>query len=136
MPELKIYNVFISHAWAYNDDYYRLTEMLNNAPNFYYRNYSVPEHNPLHAGNRRQLEQDLYDQIRPTNIIVILAGMYVPHHDWIQREIDIALEMDKPILGIAPWGSQVIPVAVQDSANEIVGWNTDSIVDAIRRLAL
>jgi len=136
MPELRIYNLFVSHAWAYNDDYYRLIEMLDDAPNFHYRNLSVPEHDPLHAGSRQQLEQDLYDQIRPTSIVIILGGMYVPHHDWIQREIDIALEMDKPILGIAPWGSQVIPVAVQNSADEIVGWNTESIVNAIRRLAL
>jgi hypothetical protein len=136
MPELRIYNIFISHAWAYNDDYYRLIEMLNAAPNFDYHNFSVPEHDPLHAGNRRQLEEDLYDQIRPSSIVIILAGMYVPHHDWIQREIDMAQVIDKPILGIAPWGSQVVPVAIQNAADEIVGWNTDSIVGAIRRLSL
>ena len=135
MPELKTYRVFISHAWTYNADYYRLEEMLNDAPNFYWQNYSVPEHDPKH-GTKRELTQALYNQIRPTHIVIILAGMYVPYSDWIQTEIDIALEMDKPILGIAPWGSQKIPQAVQDAAAEIVGWNTRSIVKAIREYAL
>ena len=39
MPELKTYDVFISHAWTYNSDYYRLVEMLDKAPNFKWRNY-------------------------------------------------------------------------------------------------
>ena len=47
MPELKTYDLFISHAWKYNEDYYRLVDMLNNAPNFKWRNYSVPEHDPV-----------------------------------------------------------------------------------------
>jgi len=62
--------------------------------------------------------------------------MYVSYRYWIQKEIDIALEMGKPILGIMPWGSLRIPQAVQDAADEIVGWSTSSIVTAIRENAL
>ena len=61
--------------------------------------------------------------------------MYVTHRYWIQKEIDIAKEMEKKILGISPWGSQRTPLAVTSSADEIVGWRTQSIIDAIRRLA-
>jgi hypothetical protein len=136
MPELKTYRIFISHAWEYDDEYYRLLRMLDEAPNFYYHNYSVPEHDPLHTRTDRQLEQALYDQIKPTHIVIILAGMYVSYRYWIQKEIDIALEMDKPIIGIVPWGSKKVPQAVQDAADEIVGWRTDSIVRAIRENAL
>ena len=52
MPKLHRYRLFISHAWEYNDDYYRLIGMLNNAPNFIYSNYSVPEHDPVDANNK------------------------------------------------------------------------------------
>ena len=110
--------------------------MLDAAPNFYYQNYSVPEHDPLHTRTNRELEQELYHQIRPTHIVIILAGMYVSYRYWIQKEINIALSLDKPIIGIVPWGSQRIPRAVQDVADEIVGWNTSSIVRAIRENAL
>ena len=34
MPELKTYDLFLSHAWRYNDDYYRLEKMLKEAPLF------------------------------------------------------------------------------------------------------
>ena len=46
MPTLKTYDVFISHAWKYSDDYDRIVEFLNKAPNFKWRNYSVPRHDP------------------------------------------------------------------------------------------
>lgn len=41
MPYLKSYNLFISHGWYYNYDYERLIHLLNNAPNFKWKNYSV-----------------------------------------------------------------------------------------------
>lgn len=43
MPYLKIYDLFISHAWTYNYDYYKLVDILRKAPCFYFRNYSVPK---------------------------------------------------------------------------------------------
>jgi hypothetical protein len=134
-PKLKTHNTFISHAWAYNEDYYRLVKMLNEAPDFGWKNYSVPEHDPLHQRTKKDLEQALYDQIRSTSVVIVLAGMYVTHREWIQKEIDIALEMNKPIIGIRPWGSERIPRDLQDVAKEIVGWNTSSIVTAIKRWA-
>ena len=47
MPELKMYDLFLSHAWRYNDDYYKLEKMLKEASLFKWRNYSVPKHDPL-----------------------------------------------------------------------------------------
>ena len=44
--------------------------------------------------------------------------------------------MGKPILAIIPWGNKNIPKAISDVVpiENIVGWNTNSIVSAIRRL--
>jgi hypothetical protein len=136
MPELKSYAVFISHAWTYSADYYRLEKMLHEAPNFKWRNCSVPKHDALDTATNAELIAALRRQISPTNIVLILAGMYVPHSKWIQREIDIALGMKKPIVGIVPWGQERTPQEVQSAAKEMVGWNTSSIVSAIRRYAL
>jgi len=136
MPELKSYAVFISHAWTYSTDYYRLEKMLDEAPNFTWRNYSVPKHDALAPVTSIELEAALRRQISPTNVVIILAGMYVPYRKWIQKEIDIALEMKKPVVGIIPWGQERTPQEVQSVAKEMVGWNTSSIVSAIRRHAL
>jgi len=135
MSDRKTYNLFISHAWEYNEEYWRFVKLLNDAPYFNWRNYSVPEHDPLHTRTTKQLEEALRNQIRPVHVVVILSGMYVSYSYWIQKEIDIAIEMGKSILGVAPWGSQRVPKTVQDAAYEIVGWQTSSIVSAIRRLA-
>ena len=134
MPQLHRYRLFISHAWQYNDDYYRLIGMLDNASNFIYSNYSVPEHDPVDANNKTKLKEELRQQIRPVEVVIILGGMYVAYSDWIQFEIDFATSLGKPILGIRPWGAQVMPTAVQDAADKIVGWNTSTIVAAIREL--
>lgn len=135
MPKLHRYRVFISHAWRYNKSYYRLINRLRRTPNFLCANHSVPKHDPVDANNTRKLKEELRQQIRPVEVVIILGGMYVAYSNWIQFEIDYAQYLDKSILGIKPWGAQRMPQAVQDAANKIVGWNTPTIVDAIRRLA-
>ena len=136
MPPLKTYDLFISHAWKYDDDYYRLVTLLQNANYFNWRNYSVPQHDPLHANNARRLAESLNQQIRPVNIVLIISGMYVYHREWIQYEIKVAQSYNKPIIGIEPWGSQHIPTEVQSAAIAMVGWRTDSIVTEIRMHAI
>lgn len=136
MPKLKTYDVFVSHAWSYHTDYYRVERFLNEAPRFKWRNYSVPEHDPLEPASTTALKEQLRRQMRPVNIVLILAGMYVAHSDWIQFEIDFADVLDKPMIGIRPWGQQRTPIVVQNAVKEMVGWQTKSIVDAIRRLAI
>ena len=136
MPKLKTYDVFISHAWSYHDDYYRIVTFLNKASRFSWRNYSVPEHDPLALPTMEALQEQLKRQIRPVNIVLILAGMYVAHSDWIQFEIDFANEISKPMIGIRPFGQQRTPLAVQDSVGQMVSWRTDSIISSIRDLAI
>ena len=140
MPTLKTYDLFISHAWRYNGDYYRLEKMLNEASYFYWRNYSVPEHDPKIDPNSEVGKKKLYDelkkQIRPVNCVIILAGMYAYYSYWINKEIEIALKYNKPILAVKPWGQERVPQAIQDVADEIVGWNTSTIIDAIRRISI
>jgi hypothetical protein len=133
MPTLRDYGLFISHAWNYDQEYDGVIRLLNNAPLFNWRNYSVTRHNALDANSNRQLVIELSQQIQPVNCVIICSGMYVAHREWIQKEIEIAQNYRKPIIGIIPRGNQAIPVAVQESAAEIVGWNSASLVDAIRR---
>ena len=62
--------------------------------------------------------------------------MYVAHRYWLQTEIELAQKYNKPIVGIKPWGQERVPLEVQNAANVIVGWNTDSIVKAVRIYSL
>ena len=49
------YHIFISHSWSYSDQYDRLLELLNQNPDFHYRNYSVPKDDPIHNAPNSQL---------------------------------------------------------------------------------
>lgn len=87
---LKIYNLFISHAWDYNSDYYNLVDLLSNYPYFNFKNYSVPQHDALNTKTNWELEEALNRQIAPTSVVLIIAGMYYNNRKWIQKEIEIA----------------------------------------------
>ena len=136
MPALKTYDVFISHAWTYHDDYYRVVNFLNESKNFKWRNYSVPFHDPVDGSSTNRLKEALRRQMRPANIVLILSGMYAAHSGWIEFEIDFAEALTKPMVGIRPWGQQRLPKMVSETVDEMVGWNTSSIVRAIRRHSL
>jgi len=110
--------------------------MLDEAPRFIYSNYSVPRDDKFDKMSTSELKDELKGQIRPVESVLILGGIYVSYSSWIQFEIDYAKELRKPIIGIRPWGAERMPQAVTQAANIIVGWNTASIVQAIRDYSL
>lgn len=138
MPVLKTYDLFLSHMWRKidNSEYYRLENLLKQANNFSWRNYSVPEHDPLGTKTDKELREALNHQIRPINCFLIISGMYANHRKWIQEELEIAKSYGKSIIGIIPQGQERTPVEVQNAAKEMVGWNTDSIVTAVRKWSI
>ena len=142
MPSLKTYDLFISHAWRYGDDYTRLTNMLDNATNFYYRNYSAPKDKPLHnidttdARTKDQIKPAIIRKISPVNAVLVISVMYYNYREWMQYEMDIAKVFNKPIIALKPYGASYIPKEVEDKADIVVNWNTESIIKAIRQYSL
>jgi hypothetical protein len=137
--EMATYNLFISHSWTYSDAYEKFVNLLDKAPNFSYKNYSVPKDDPIHnAPNQAQLHEAIKRQIAPSQVVIILAGVYATYSKWIDREIQIAKKefpTAKAIIAIQPWGAERTSQKVKENADSIVAWNTDSIVAAIRKLA-
>ena len=112
MPSLYNYRLFISHAWRYGKDYDRLISFLDSAPYFSYYNYSAPKERPLFPEgtplNNKMIASKITDKISPAQIVLVISGMYGAYSEWMGYEIAVA--------------------------DEMVHWNTDSIVGAIRRL--
>lgn len=132
------YNLFVSHAWKYSDDYNTVVGWLNEAENegkLTWSNYSVPVHDPLIDPNttvgKNKLKEMLKNQIRPSSRVIVISGMYVAYSDWIDFEIDTVVSMGKYIIGLRPWGQERVPTKVQENANVMVGWNKKSLIDAI-----
>lgn len=135
---MSTYNIFISHAWKYSEHYYKVVGWLNEAQDeglLTWKNYSVPEHDPLvdpdSTVGKAKLKAMLKEQIRPASKVLILSGMYASYSDWIDFEIDTAIDYNKYIIGIKPWGQERIPSKVSNNANVIVGWNKSSVINAI-----
>lgn len=135
MSMLKTYDLFISHAWKYNDEYYRLENLLKEYNYFKFRNYSVPEHDPLTFTSMKDLNNQLDEQIRQSSVVLLIGGMYIKYRKWIQEEIRIAKKYEKPIILIRPYGAERLPSIAESSADRIVNWNAASIVNAIRELS-
>ena len=130
-----MYNLFISHSWAYGEAYDNLVKLLNAKLYFDYKNYSVPKNNPIHnAGSDWELKEAIKRQMQPASCIIILAGVYATYSKWINIEIELAKSMNKKIIAVQPWAAERTSMVVKNSADRIVKWSTDSIVGAIREL--
>lgn len=128
------YNIFISHSWAYSDIYEKLLNLLNSNNNFSYKNYSIPKDDPIHnAKYDYQLKEAIRNQMKYASCVLILAGVYSTYSKWINIEIELAQEMGKKIIAIEPWGAERTSATVKKNANEIVKWQSSSIVNAIKR---
>jgi hypothetical protein len=133
MPIRRTYKVFISHAWDYGDDYWRVVQFLDNAPDFRWQNLSIPEHDPV---DDNDLAYELRNEMRPADVFLVIAGMYAAQREWIEFELGFARRIGTPVIGIMKRGAQRLPVVIQRAAVEIVGWSGASIIQAIRRHAL
>ena len=125
--------IFISHAWKYDEHYWKVYNWIKEELDI--ADYSIPEHD--NCGDKlsdKKLKECIDEQIRQSQIVIILSGMYVSYSDWIQYEIEKAYEMGKYIVGVKPWGNEKMPQIVQNKANVTVGWNKNSIISAIKGL--
>ena len=136
---MRTYHLFVSHSWRYGDTYDRLIELLRDAPYFNFRDYSVSEDNPVHdADNDAELREAIKDRMSHASVVLVMAGVYATYSKWINIEIDLAesgFSTRKPIIAIRPRGNERLSRRVREAADKIVGWNTNSIVSAIKELA-
>lgn len=134
-------NVFISHSWAYSDHYEKLSQWIfedswsiSGRPIEFF-NTSVPRDNPIHyAPNDATLQHAIYERIANSHVVVIPTGMYANYSKWIQKEIDGARIHGRPIVAVDPWAQKRASSVVASAASESVGWNKQSIINAVWRL--
>lgn len=134
-------NVFVSHSWAYSEHYEKIADWIFysewslNGKRIFFNDTSVPRDNPIHdAPNERALQIAIYERIKESHVVVIPTGMYTNHSKWIQKEIAGAALYRRPILAVDPWGQKRSASVVANVASRSVGWNKQSIADAVWNL--
>lgn len=125
--------VFISHSWSHVDDLKNLRKLLTEKEYFNVEFKEVAPSNPIDSDNSNYIKRVLTQNINDSDIVIGIAGLYASHSDWIEWELNKAEKLGKPIIGVKPRGNSKISKIVANKAIEIVSWNTNSIVSAIRR---
>jgi hypothetical protein len=126
--------LFVSHAWAENDDYTRVFEYLEASGKFYYVNTSKPhEKQPLDKESQRE---DLRRQIAPCEVLVVLPAVYQLAPELVLFQMHFAKSADRPIVAMENFGSSApLPKPIKELADEVSAWNERSLIDALRRQA-
>lgn len=134
------YDLFISHAWDYDERYEGICRLLDGQRGltFGWRDYSAPRDRPVvDPGTeigRNKLRALLNERVRQCSCFILAAGMFVNHRYWVQAEIEFARYYGKPILGVMRRGQQRTPDYVYEVSHEVVAWYGPSIVQGIRNV--
>lgn len=132
---LKTYKVFISHSWDHVDDLMSLRRLLESRGYFSVEFEETPPHDPINSSNSDYIKRKIRENIGNSDVVIGVAGIYASHSEWMKWELETAKSLNKPILGVIPWGQINVSAVVSNLADATVRWNTESIVDAIRRLS-
>ena len=135
----KIKNVFVSHHHKDDASVDGLTGMVS-GKGYQLRNSSirVKEENQKRIDNKqisdRAIARLLRMKMRWASQVIVVIGKETYQRDWVNWEIKVAHQLGKPIIGVYENGlkDQVeIPENLKKYATSIVGWRSDSVVDAL-----
>lgn len=132
MSDSRVYKIFISHAWNYSSEYLKIKEFLQEAKSFNFQIVSVPNTGSVDPDDKAGLRESIKKQIRYSEVVVILAGMYSYNTEWLDFEMDFARIWNVPIIIVKPWDNRSIPPALAARGGELVGWSTALLVSAIK----
>lgn len=126
--------IFVTHLFAKHSDYLRVFEYLESVDNFAYLNLSDPDRLP--DGGKEGLKEELRNQMRDAEIVVMPLSIYAENKDLVTFQLDAAGAFQKPVLAIKAFGDTLmLKKDLMARLGDIVEWNERTIVDAIRRLA-
>lgn len=118
----RIYKLFISHTSGDDEEYDLFLSKLDASYDFKWEDTAVRD---------RISPEDVAEQMKPADVVVILSGLISKDKELLDRMIDTAMKLEKPIVVIKPYGMETVPARLEEIASDVVGWNTPCIVDAI-----
>lgn len=143
MGNINCYDLFLTHAWRFHDDWMKFAEFLDRAPRVTWRNFSLPWHDPAMNPNSKIggkfIRENLESQIIPVHAVVLLAGVYAisSARSWFELEVAIAKKYNKPLVGVAAFGETLIPAEVSKLCDVCCSWDATQVfasIDQVRDL--
>ena len=136
-----MYDIFITHAWRYHDDWIRLSNLLDAEKSIQWRNFSVPWYDPALDPNTelgaRKIRSWIDGQIRPVIGTVLLDGVYAVKstRTWLEMEVELSRAHNKPVVVIPAHGTISVSAEALTLADAQVGWDALQVVTTLKKLA-
>lgn len=133
-----MYDIFLTHAWRYHDDWSRFVALLDSMPSFEWRNFSLPWYDPAFDPRtpvgERLVMKSLEAQIAPAHCCILLSGVFQTGsaRKWVDIELDLAKRHRKPVFAAPAHGSTEVPPEVARLADRVVPWDAGIVVSVIR----
>jgi len=125
----------VTHSFAEDEDYLRFFEFLEGVDRFFYINCSKPQNVPA-SGGMEAIKEELINQIKQAEAVVVLANQYAQKVDIIRFQMDVAAANDIPMIAVRPFGGLLeTPKELVERVSEHIEWNSREMADALRRQA-
>lgn len=127
----KNHTAFVSHSWDYDNQLKNLKSLIEKNSTITIDYSEVTVDNRINSEQRDYIRGVLKKRIISSDVFLVMAGMYTSYSDWMKWEIETAKKNNIPVIAVKPRGAERIPVIIQENADVIVGWNSNSIVNNI-----
>jgi hypothetical protein len=143
------YDLFLTHAWCYTDDWQGLVAMLDEHLPGRWRNWSLPWHDTsierYTPEGRESLVKLLHGHISMASAVLLLPEIKkLPEGQmWLDKQLEIAVHYSKPIIGVLPqgevnsWffrGKNAFPEDLRSRVQEITARNAIEIIKRVSAL--
>lgn len=129
----EIKNVFISHIHEDDDGLAKFKDLVAKG-GLTVRDSSINSTNPNNAKDPDYIKtQILAPQIQWASTLVVYITPETKNSEWVNWEIEYAAKQGKRIVGVYAQGANEcdIPEALEKYADDVRGWNSEGVVDAI-----
>ena len=129
----QIRNVFISHIHEDDEGLPRLKDLVA-SHGLNCRDGSITTGKFNGATNEEYIKYGIFKpRIEWASVLVVYVSPETKNSDWVNWEIECAHREGKRIVGVWEWGANncELPEALERYGDAVVGWNGESIIDAI-----
>jgi antiphage defense system Thoeris ThsB-like protein len=133
----RVYDLFITHAWRYHDDWTRLVDLLDQFLDQSWRNFSVPWYDPALDPNtevgKRLVYRWLEQQIVASCGVILLSSVYENKsaRKWVEIEVEMARKHDKRIIGVPAFGKTLMSPEAAGLVDAICPWDPAQLISAL-----
>ena len=127
--------LYIIHAWQYGEEYDDLINLLKD-PYFKYYNCSgvkeLVNEFPTTSSTDSEIKEFCRQKMEPAQIVIILTSKFYEFTGPVKVELEVAKELNKPIISIYSQKHNDIPKEIADISKAVVQWQSSDIISAIR----